>query len=600
MASKIQIASAFAAVGFKVDKKDLDKLQKQLTNLKKQILSLKNAVKLDINPNVAGLTAARKELQGINRELSKVKNKTIKVKVADSGARNIGNRSHLGAGVGAGVGASMASRPKPRNKSVVGQVFAGSSIGTQVSQFGPGVGALGMGAYSAAAIYKTTVRVEALQNALTAVSGSVEGGKRQFEFLQKTTDRLGVEFLSSADAYKGLLAAGTASGFSLENSENLFTAVASSARVLGLSSADTAGSLRAVQQMLQKNKVSSEELRQQLAERLPFAFEAMERATAKLLGKEKLARGELDKMLEQGQLMAKDVLPHFSEELLKLASANGGLAKATESTLAQMARMQNAWTRLKLEIGSSGFIEEVTNLFITLTESMNEGEGFATVFGAALEIVVGVIRDLWYLLSHIPTELWVLLGIFMLYTYPILAIGAAITTVILLISDLVQALTGVDDTFFGALWDAMQGLPAILGNLLTKIMDSLTEFITKWSIKLAVKLFDGLKNIGETIRGWFGDLFGNIGIDIYNNIVDSIKGSLNFFKRGFKGAKDLWDRSAEDGSAGGITGLQNTASDVWDWFSSSGDKGGKETNVNITVSSKEPLIQADAAVDAGG
>jgi len=427
MSKSVQIASVFTAIGFKVNKKDLDKLQKQLVNLKKQITKLQSVAKLNINPNTQGLQSARRELMGINRELAKIKTKAIRVNV---------NRGTTGA-----TGGGVTGRRGSTARGVAGGAFAGSAL-SDAGQFSRGAGAVGIAAFAGAGIFQATAAIEGIKVALLAVTGSAKQADEQFEFLNNTTEEIGVNFIESARAFRGILAAGVLTGFGIEKSQKLFTAVASASRVLNLSADDTAGALRAVQQMLQKGKVSSEELRQQLAERLPFAMGAMEKATAKMLGKQKLARGELDKMLEQGELIAQDVLPFFSEELLKVANSNDALARAMKSPLANLERLKKAFLFFQDSIGRSKFVFELSMLFQQLSTGMKESTKEGTILGAALGMLLNVFQAIAGIITAFPGWLKALFVIWGVLMIPLLVPLLAIAAVLLLIDDFISHMQG--------------------------------------------------------------------------------------------------------------------------------------------------------------
>ena len=67
----------------------------------------------------------------------------------------------------------------------------------------------------------------------------------------------------------------------------------------------------ALGQMMSKGKISSEELRRQMGERIPIAMQAMANAAG-------VSIQQLDKMLKNGDIYSKDILPRFAEELDKL------------------------------------------------------------------------------------------------------------------------------------------------------------------------------------------------------------------------------------------------------------------------------------------
>ena len=71
---------------------------------------------------------------------------------------------------------------------------------------------------------------------------------------------------------------------------------------------DSNGVMLALSQMMSKGKISSEELRLQMGERLPIALQAMAKAAG-------VSVAGLDKLLKQGKLMSADVLPKFAEAL---------------------------------------------------------------------------------------------------------------------------------------------------------------------------------------------------------------------------------------------------------------------------------------------
>ena len=81
-------------------------------------------------------------------------------------------------------------------------------------------------------------------------------------------------------------------------------AVSKAATTLGLSSSEADGALLAVSQMMSKGTVQAEELRGQLGERLPGAFQIAARAMG-------VSTSELGKMLEAGQVIAEDFLPQY-------------------------------------------------------------------------------------------------------------------------------------------------------------------------------------------------------------------------------------------------------------------------------------------------
>ncbi|OOZ37448.1 hypothetical protein BOW51_02585 [Solemya velesiana gill symbiont] len=141
---------------------------------------------------------------------------------------------------------------------------------------------------------------------------------------------------------------------------------------MGLSAADTSGAIRAVNQMISKGTVSAEELRGQLGERLPGAFQIAARAM-------KVSTEDLGKMLEQGELMADEFLPRFGRQIRQ--ELGGQVESATKRAAASFQRMGNAWFDVKVNLAKSGLLEslayvaEVGSEFLKNTMAAFEGLG---------------------------------------------------------------------------------------------------------------------------------------------------------------------------------------------------------------------------------
>lgn len=426
MARGVQIASVFTAIGFKVNKKDLDRLQKQLGNLKKQLVDLKSLVAgspLKFDTNTSELKAAREQLSGINAELSKIKSKTLRVNVARGGAAG-------GARTGGRVGRGA---------------FAGSALGSQLGQFGPGVGISGGIAFGGFSILKTGQRLEAVRAGLIAAAGGAEEGAEAFAFMNDLSERLGINFEDNVRSYQNFLAAANSLNFSTEKTREVFEATASSARVLGLSAADTNGIMRAMTQILSKGTVQSEELRGQLGERLPGAVGLM----AKAIG---VSVVELNKMLENGEVISKDVLPKMADAMIKFAKANGALDKAVNSNLANQERLANAWFFFKAGIAESGFMDTMTNVFTDFAKILGGNSKAATTIGIiftglarVFKSVGNVIGNIVIAISEMSTGFKVALAALIFLLIPFSTWALAIVTVIGFLEELFALLRGEDN-----------------------------------------------------------------------------------------------------------------------------------------------------------
>ena len=129
--------------------------------------------------------------------------------------------------------------------------------------------------------------------------------------------------------------AAAAKGTALEGgaARAVFTAVAEASRVMGLTGAETRGALTALEQIISKGTVSAEELRGQLGERLPGAFQIASRAMG-------VTTAELGAMLQRGEVLADEFLPRFAAELR--ATFGDAATEAGASAGAAFERLDNA------------------------------------------------------------------------------------------------------------------------------------------------------------------------------------------------------------------------------------------------------------------
>jgi tape measure domain-containing protein len=241
----------------------------------------------------------------------------------------------------------------------------------------------------AAALYEASAAAERLRIGLDFASA--RGSADEIAYLRKTTDGLGLSFASTAQSYMQFQAA--AKGTALEGSKarDVFESVAKASAVMGLSAEQNSGVLLALQQMVSKGTVQAEELRGQLGERLPGAFQIAARSMG-------VTTAELGKMLEMGQVISDDFLPKFAAELDR--SLGGAAENAANRLDAAVNRFDNAWERLKQKVGDSGVSKamssEMTALsrdVITVTETIErasaEGSGALSALSQGALVAAG-------------------------------------------------------------------------------------------------------------------------------------------------------------------------------------------------------------------
>jgi len=205
-------------------------------------------------------------------------------------------------------------------------------------------------------IIRQGAALDALQRSYKTITGSAVESNRILGNLKKTANDLGLGLTSLEDSYKNILAASKNTSLEGREIERVFGAVTKASAVLGMSADDTTGTLRALSQMISKGNVQAEELRGQLGERLPGAFQM----AAEAMG---VTTQQLNKMLEQGQVLASELLPKLADVL----ESRFGMAAedAGDRARASFERFGNAIVNIQRAIADSGILD----FFADLAES---------------------------------------------------------------------------------------------------------------------------------------------------------------------------------------------------------------------------------------
>lgn len=230
-----------------------------------------------------------------------------------------GPEGALGAGIGGVLGGPLGAA-------------TGGAIGAQVSMLRQ---QLGVASEYAAALEKQRIALRLV----TKESGEYQ---RALAFIDKTSRDFAIPQDIVTRQFTKLSASVLGAGGSVKEAEETFIGIAAGIRGTGGSLQDLDSALTATAQVFSKGKVSAEELRQQIGERLPGAFTLF----AESLG---ITPQELDKALEKGQVSLQDFLS-FSQKLFK---EYGDAASAIATSPAAAGdRLQTALSRLSESVGN--------------------------------------------------------------------------------------------------------------------------------------------------------------------------------------------------------------------------------------------------------
>lgn len=221
----------------------------------------------------------------------------------------------------------------------------------------------------AAAIKDAALEANRLKQTYAFAFGGMAEGAKNLEYVRGTAATLGLELTSASRAYGKLSAASIGTALEGEKTRAIFEAVSKATVVMGLSAEEGNGALMAIQQMMSKGTVQAEELRGQLGERLPGAFQIAARAMG-------TTTAGLGKMLEAGNVVASDFLPKFAAELER--TLGDSAVRAAGSLQAAINRLDGAWQKFKQSLGGTessqggGALAEATGW---LTRTLEDAAG---------------------------------------------------------------------------------------------------------------------------------------------------------------------------------------------------------------------------------
>ena len=301
------------------------------------------------------LKVLKAEARLISPDSTRWKELNKQILQAERGVENINKRQRLGptggqrlgaaggaflygGGLGGGIGSALGGVAGGLAGGVPG-AFAGAALGQLSDNIGQALGAT--------ASY--TAEIDKQRIALKNVTKDVGEYQGALAFIDQTSRSLAIPQDVLNKQFTQLSASVIGAGGNINLAKEAFIGIAAGIRGTGGSLADMEGALRATAQVFSKGKVSAEELRQQIGERLPGAFTLF----AKSIGK---TPQELDKMLEQGQVTLNDFMSFvrtLSSEYGASASEIAASSQAAGDRLATtMSRMREAVGRELQPLGA--------------------------------------------------------------------------------------------------------------------------------------------------------------------------------------------------------------------------------------------------------
>lgn len=244
---------------------------------------------------------------------------------------------------------------------------------------------------------EVTRTIQGVQARLAVITdGNIEQTTALYGQLRAEADRLGLSFEKLSTQYSKLAIAGKASGFAQEQVNYIFSSFNEAAAKLRLDGEQVEGVFYAIEQIISKGAVNTEELRQQLGERLPGAFSTFAAALKEPNETLDEATNRVIKLLEQGKITSQALIPLATKLRETYQNSDADLQTLDK----QIQRFQNVLMDLRSYFANEDFQKRLSDLIQRLTEvfqSNNFAKGVDALrdaFFAIGEAVVWVVENL--------------------------------------------------------------------------------------------------------------------------------------------------------------------------------------------------------------
>lgn len=540
----------------------LTQLQNQLQNLAKQSTATKinftevsselrkiQATSINSVNNLKGYSAAWREIaNSVDIASQEFKQATLEADKLDKqlaqtqgrgGAGGIGRFAKITGAVAAG---SVFGGAEGGIGALIGAPFgptgaaAGAAIGAQVGNIRQGL----------TDIADYASEIARLRIALKGVSTDQTEFNNSLKFIQSASSTFLTGLGDTTKNYTQLQAAVRGAGFGANETQTVFKGLSAALIASGKGTEEINAAFLAASQVFSKGKVSAEELRGQIGERLPGAFTLFAQAIGK-------TPKDLDKALQEGQVTLEDFLK-FSQLLFARYSES---AKAIgESPFAASIRFKLAFDNFRLAAGEAlqpiviAFQNFGTTAFKALTlviEGQTAWQKSLDQTYERLKNFIGGVKGLTNIISGLIKTLIVLGGV---------QAGVFVVTNLTTFSQAIQGII----RFTKELLSVEKALLAIQSArvAIETILAGLATGATKG--KLVGALLGGAAGAAAVVG--IGKVVDSITKDILNNVSGAIKGFNVGNLGGFGGGNQpLLNGSGADGAGRSKAAAREAAQD---------------------------------------
>lgn len=401
--------------------------------------------------------------------------------------------------------------------------------------------------------FQTAAKVQGARNALLPVNNNeVELVAEELAYVRDLADRTGQSFTVLAAQYAKIRASAAASGMTLNAQRVIFEGIVTAAAGMQIGNENLERSLYAVGQILNKTKISSEELNGQLGDALPGAMALLTEATGK-------TSAELLKMMEDGKLTSEVLISMAATANNKFGPA---LAKALQEPELQANLLYNVIDDLRVlfrdtakEAGLAKAISDITKA-LSSEEAEKGVQALARGFVALVEIVPELIQAFQVLMP--------LMGGFA--TVTAIRVAASLTGLTGGVGGLTIAVKGLWAAMFGwigviafavgslvTLYQTNEDVRGVVVTAFVGMKDAVDEFVT--SIRTGFKKIEiyvaaaenGITRMWNTVVKAAAAVYKAIGAETLANALTSTftVAEKDIEKRAARLRKDIEDIEAE-------------------------------------------------------
>lgn len=320
----------------------------------------------------------------------------------------------------------------------------------------PGLGA----AFAVSKINEINQKVTAATNSLEAVSGSEANFKSNKNYLENMTKEMGLNFRDVAPQFSSIYQSASPA-IGVKGTQDMFRGIMQYGTVHGLDKEAMKGSMVALSQMFGKDKIQSEEARQQFSERMPNGMALLAQA-AKNAGMTKNGTvKEFGELMQKGNADPKKILPELGKLMKDLSEKNDAYKRSLETTRVAQGRMNREFEVAVTIFSNAGFDKGMSTFFNTTAEALERAKPLIEGLGEAFQILMtpvtafihlwGILGENWQKFADqlgvtkgALTTFAAAVGIFLL---PFGEIAIAVGGLIVVLDDLATYFNGGDSMF---------------------------------------------------------------------------------------------------------------------------------------------------------